>query len=101
MAKEKTLQCSFCLKTSEEVRMIVSGAKATICDECIENAASIIKQELGFDNEADVTSAKKTTGVSPFNYKQLISKNISILMLSDKMMPRKYSVWLFIIITND
>lgn len=59
MAKEKTLQCSFCLKTSEEVRMVVSGAKATICDECIENAASIIKQELGFDNEADVTSAKK------------------------------------------
>ncbi|MBL7765199.1 MAG: ATP-dependent Clp protease ATP-binding subunit ClpX [Chitinophagaceae bacterium] len=47
MAKEKNLQCSFCLKSDQEVRMIVSGAKANICDECIENAALIIEQEIG------------------------------------------------------
>lgn len=49
MPKEIILQCSFCLKENTEVRMIVSGAKANICDECIENAAHIIEQELGAD----------------------------------------------------
>lgn len=96
MAKEKTLQCSFCLKTSEEVRMIVSGAKATICDECIENAASIIKQELGFDNEADVTSAKKTTGVSPFNYKPIdIKKHLDTYVIGQDDAKKVLSVAIY------
>lgn len=47
MAKEKSIQCSFCMKSGDEVRMIVSGAKANICDECIENARMIVQQELG------------------------------------------------------
>ena len=96
MAKEKTLQCSFCLKTSEEVRMIVSGAKATICDECIENAASIIKQELGFDNEADVTSAKKTTGISPFNYKPIdIKKHLDTYVIGQDDAKKVLSVAIY------
>jgi ATP-dependent Clp protease ATP-binding subunit ClpX len=96
MAKEKTLQCSFCLKTSEEVRMIVSGAKATICDECIENAASIIKQELGFDNEADVTSAKKTAGVSPFNYKPIdIKKHLDTYVIGQDDAKKVLSVAIY------
>jgi ATP-dependent Clp protease ATP-binding subunit ClpX len=96
MAKEKTLQCSFCLKTSEEVRMIVSGAKATICDECIENAASIIKQELGFDNEADVTSTKKTAGVSPFNYKPIdIKKHLDTYVIGQDDAKKVLSVAIY------
>ncbi len=96
MAKEKTLQCSFCLKTSEEVRMIVSGAKATICDECIENAASIIKQELGFDNEVDVTSAKKTAGVSPFNYKPIdIKKHLDTYVIGQDDAKKVLSVAIY------
>lgn len=47
MSKEKNLQCSFCLKKHDEVEMIVSGAKANICDECILNATRIIEQEIG------------------------------------------------------
>ncbi len=69
MAKEKTLQCSFCLKNNNEVRMMVSGAKANICDECIESAANIIRQEMGFDIEHSIPDSKKPFTSFQFNYK--------------------------------
>lgn len=62
MSKEKTPICSFCLKNSTEVLMIVSGAKANICDECIESARAIIEQELGpYEDLLQATPKKSTT----------------------------------------
>ncbi|MCC7029440.1 MAG: ATP-dependent Clp protease ATP-binding subunit ClpX [Chitinophagaceae bacterium] len=71
MSKEKNLQCSFCLKNNSEVLMIVSGAKANICDECIHNANSIIEQELGVldDEHKNVKKPAKNAQPKPFNYK--------------------------------
>lgn len=57
--------------------MIVSGAKANICDECIQNASAIIEQELGL-NENDAKTSKKaakTTQPKPFQYKPVDIKN--------------------------
>lgn len=76
MEEKKELQCSFCLKKQDEVEMIVSGAKAHICDECVSNASKIIKKELGFfldDDEGvnELKSAIKTT----FDYKPQDIKN--------------------------
>ncbi len=42
MENKTELQCSFCLKKQNEVEMIVSGAKANICEECVSNASKII-----------------------------------------------------------
>lgn len=67
MAKEKNITCSFCLKSGQEVRMIVSGAKANICDECIENARMIVEQELG--ELPPVNREKKSSSLQPFNHK--------------------------------
>lgn len=67
MAKEKNITCSFCLKSGQEVRMIVSGAKANICDECIENARMIVEQELG--ELPPVNREKKSSALQPFNHK--------------------------------
>ncbi len=47
MSKTTKMQCSFCLKESMDVQMLVSGAKGNICDECIQNAFGIIAEELG------------------------------------------------------
>lgn len=48
MAKDKeTTRCSFCGRTSEEVRKLVAGPNVFICDECIEVCQSIIEEELG------------------------------------------------------
>jgi len=67
MAKEKILQCSFCLKTNDEVQLIVSGAKANICNECIESAVNIMRQEIGLD--VGQVQNKKQTSAIQFNYK--------------------------------
>ncbi|KXK41613.1 MAG: ATP-dependent Clp protease ATP-binding subunit ClpX [Chitinophagaceae bacterium] len=66
MSKEKKLQCSFCLKENSDVIMIISGAKANICNECIENAVAIIEQELGpnfFKNDEDKKDKKGTKSI--------------------------------------
>jgi ATP-dependent Clp protease ATP-binding subunit ClpX len=48
LAKDKeTMRCSFCGRTSEEVRKLVAGPNVFICDECIEVCQSIIEEELG------------------------------------------------------
>jgi len=70
MAKGKNLQCAFCLKTNDDVLMIVSGAKASICNECVENATKIIEQELGkFEDRVDRKANKKQEGETKFDYK--------------------------------
>ena len=48
MAKDKdTMRCSFCGRTSEEVRKLVAGPNVYICDECVEVCERIIADELG------------------------------------------------------
>lgn len=53
--------------------MIVSGAKANICDECIQNASTIIAQELGMGEEEvkGHKKAAKTPQTKPFLYKPI------------------------------
>ena len=48
MAKDKdTMRCSFCGRTSEEVRKLVAGPNVYICDECVAVCERIIEDELG------------------------------------------------------
>ena len=41
------MRCSFCGRTSEEVRKLVAGPNVYICDECVEVCERIIADELG------------------------------------------------------
>lgn len=45
----KQLRCSFCNKTQDQVRKLIAGPGAYICDECIEICSEIIEEE--FDGE--------------------------------------------------
>jgi ATP-dependent Clp protease ATP-binding subunit ClpX len=38
------LRCSFCGKSEDQVKKLVAGAKALICDECVAVAERIMKQ---------------------------------------------------------
>ena len=40
----KTLRCSFCSKRESEVKRLVAGKDALICDECIAKAARMMQQ---------------------------------------------------------
>jgi len=42
----KTDTCSFCGRTKEEVNLLIAGVSGHICDACIDQAYTIIKEEL-------------------------------------------------------
>jgi ATP-dependent Clp protease ATP-binding subunit ClpX len=46
-------KCSFCGRTKKEANMLVAGLEGHICDHCIEQAHSIMTEELG--NKSNVT----------------------------------------------
>ena len=48
---DKTIRCSFCGKTQEEVERIIAGPGVYICDECIKVCTNIIENDLYEDSE--------------------------------------------------
>lgn len=54
--KEKTIRCSFCGRTQDQVAMLIQGPGAYICDECVENCRSIIE-----DGEINTNKPKRSS----------------------------------------
>lgn len=47
MTKQSSLVCSFCLRTQEEVVVLVRGqANACICGECIDDSLESLKAQI-------------------------------------------------------
>ncbi|MEG0545737.1 MAG: ATP-dependent Clp protease ATP-binding subunit ClpX [Oscillospiraceae bacterium] len=44
-SREKTVRCSFCGKTQEQVEKLIAGPGVCICDECIELCRGIIEED--------------------------------------------------------
>src|SRR5215831_8820519 len=59
------LRCSFCGKSQEEVKRLIAGPAAYICDECIDLCDYIIGQ----------TKAKKILSVAVYNHYKRIEAN--------------------------
>lgn len=63
MAKQPQLKCSFCGRPRQEVKILIEGLSAHICENCIEGAQQILSQELstatGNTNEEFKFSIKK------------------------------------------
>lgn len=53
------LKCSFCGKDQEAVRKLVAGPGVYICDECIDLCAEIVEEEIGADEELELTEIPK------------------------------------------
>ena len=47
--------CSFCGKNQDEVQKIIAGNNAFICNECVELAQEIIREELAEEVLADLS----------------------------------------------
>ncbi len=47
MAKQTEKKCSFCDRTESEVNILFTGIKGNICDQCIENAHSLLIEATG------------------------------------------------------
>jgi ClpX C4-type zinc finger/Glyoxalase superfamily protein len=48
-ARPKTLHCTFCTKSQHEVKKLIAGPSAYICDECVALCVDIIRDEGYFD----------------------------------------------------
>ena len=44
---KKPLRCSFCGKRESEVRRLIQGPGARICDQCVQLCVSLLEEELG------------------------------------------------------
>jgi ATP-dependent Clp protease ATP-binding subunit ClpX len=44
---EKAIHCSFCGKEKMEVRVMIAGPKAFICDECVDVCVRIVQGTSG------------------------------------------------------
>lgn len=52
MAKQPVLQCSFCNRSRDEVKILIAGQEDVhICESCVDSAQEIINQELQILNE--------------------------------------------------
>lgn len=76
MAKH-VLRCSFCLKTREEVKILIAGQEegVHICEQCVDRARDIVEQESAIIN-------KKFT--APGAYKLHVKKPVEIKKFLDQ-----------------
>lgn len=57
--KERTICCSFCGKTQEQVDKIIAGPGVFICDECVDLCLGILDDEYNDDNIERYNKRKK------------------------------------------
>ena len=92
---DEKLRCSFCNKTQDQVRKLIAGPNAFICDECVDICMEIIEDEMEEDqNDADFNllkpveiknfldqyvigqeQAKKVLSVAVYNHYKRIASN--------------------------
>jgi len=99
MSEKKEIKCSFCGRGKSEVNVLIAGVTGHICDSCISQAQSIIKEEIAQEAHKKLESslvlqkpleiknymdnyvigqnqAKKVLSVAVYNhYKRLLQKS--------------------------
>ena len=68
----KSVRCSFCGKSQENVKKIVAGPGVYICDECVELCTSIIEAELYDEEKAGYTLNEIKEIPSPKEIKKVL-----------------------------
>ncbi len=68
----KTLHCSFCNKTQNEVRKLIAGPSVFICDECVDLCNDIIRDEI----ESSTRDAIKTELPTPSEIKAFLDRYV-------------------------
>jgi ATP-dependent Clp protease ATP-binding subunit ClpX len=53
---DKKLRCSFCGKSQDEVRKLIAGPGAYICNECVDLCYELVEDEYDEDNASDLTA---------------------------------------------
>ena len=99
-SQDDSIRCSFCGREKKDVNVLIAGITGHICDSCINQAHSIVKEEVGTNSNSDLEKtlqlltpleiidqlnkhvigqddAKKVLAVAVYNhYKRLLQKGI-------------------------
>lgn len=71
---KRTIKCSFCGKSQENVKRIIAGPGVYICDECIGLCSNIIEEE--FDSIIEYDEAQKESMPNPKAIKQMLDEYV-------------------------
>ena len=77
-------KCSFCGRTKKETNMLVAGLEGHICDHCIEQAYSIMNEELGTKKSArfDTINLLKPAEIKSFLDQYVIDQDMAKKIIS-------------------
>jgi ATP-dependent Clp protease ATP-binding subunit ClpX len=77
-------KCSFCGRTKKEANMLIAGLEGHICDHCIEQAHSIMKEELGSKKNAtfETINLLKPTEIKKFLDQYVIGQDMAKKIIS-------------------
>ena len=78
----KLLRCSFCNKTQDQVRKIIAGPNAYICDECVQICAEIVDEELEETGAEDSINLLKPKEIREFLDQYVIGQEEAKKVLS-------------------
>jgi ATP-dependent Clp protease ATP-binding subunit ClpX len=77
-------KCSFCGRTKKEANMLIAGLEGFICDHCIEQAHSIMNEELGNKNNVkfDTINLLKPAEIKTFLDQYVIGQEMAKKIIS-------------------
>ena len=78
----KLLRCSFCNKTQDQVRKLIAGPNAYICDECVRICAEIVDEELEETGAEDSINLLKPKEIREFLDRYVIGQEEAKKVLS-------------------
>ena len=78
----KLLRCSFCNKTQDQVRKLIAGPNAYICDECVQICAEFVDEELEETGAEDSINLLKPKEIREFLDQYVIGQEEAKKVLS-------------------
>lgn len=77
MSKQTEYHCSFCGRKRDEVKILIAGMEAHICENCIEHAQEIIEQELHTSHiSSSQNNSHKLTVRKPIEIKKFLDEYV-------------------------
>lgn len=74
--KKEELHCSFCGRPKNEANMLISGIEAHICDACVEQAQTIVNEEMRDRKEKTGFKFSLNRNLKPVKIKEYLDEYI-------------------------
>ena len=76
MKSKSNYRCSFCGRDKKEAMILIAGIDGHICEVCVDQAADIIKEEVGSREELETSSFAMPNDLTPVGIKTYLDEYI-------------------------